>query len=374
MLPPTLQISGGRVRVAISELYEGTGDPRFWDRVATNLASGVHPDAVFSLLAGQPDRPPFVHVISSNRGEQILQEYMNFYYADDPRVVRASRQPGSFVLGVPEDQDAVFDRTALACDYLNRPDVGARHSMSRYSRYGDAHIIFSFLRPRCLGRFSPLEVDEANRIASHLQQLAEFQVRLHDMSATVATLMSSLALVPQPVLLVDRKLRVSFMNPAAEAAIASIAGVAVVEGRLRAERSADQQALEAAASRASEMRQGGQLAPQPVVLRRGESDSVAVLRFATLPFNSALGRAEVMIMLSARNASATSLGVVLNALGCSRVEIQIALALAEGEAPSDIALARSVSLETVRTQIKSVMRKTGCSGQRSFLSFVRQVG
>lgn len=55
--------------------------------------------------------------------------------------------------------------------------------------------------------------------------------------------------------------------------------------------------------------------------------------------------------------------LLASGFGLSASEIDICALLIDGQSPADIAQTRSSALATVRTQIKKILQKTGCSGQ-----------
>lgn len=61
-----------------------------------------------------------------------------------------------------------------------------------------------------------------------------------------------------------------------------------------------------------------------------------------------------------------SMELLVDFFGLTRAEAQVAVALAGGSTAEAVALARGVSLETVRSQIRVILRKTGASGLREF--------
>lgn len=53
--------------------------------------------------------------------------------------------------------------------------------------------------------------------------------------------------------------------------------------------------------------------------------------------------------------------------GLTPAEIRVTSALLRGESPDDVAALNQLSVHTVRTQIRSVLEKTGCTSQRALL-------
>ena len=65
--------------------------------------------------------------------------------------------------------------------------------------------------------------------------------------------------------------------------------------------------------------------------------------------------------------------MLIEMFGVTRAEAEIAIALFEGEELEDIAQRRRVSLETVRGQVKSLLRKLGVHNQRRLASMLSSV-
>ena len=66
---------------------------------------------------------------------------------------------------------------------------------------------------------------------------------------------------------------------------------------------------------------------------------------------------------------------ILDALGLTRAEAEIGLALAQGASPSEIAENRGVSIHTIRNQIKSALSKTGSASRTQLVAqIVRLTG
>ncbi len=59
-------------------------------------------------------------------------------------------------------------------------------------------------------------------------------------------------------------------------------------------------------------------------------------------------------------------GLLIDLFGFTRSEGEVAVALAGGVTADDVARGRRVSLDTVRSQIRTILSKTGASGLRDF--------
>ncbi len=170
-----------------------------------------------------------------------------------------------------------------------------------------------------------------------------------------------------------RKLRVVFIN-AAGAALSDHALLACTRGKLIARRDVDQRALEASVRHACLIRDGEPVGgAAPLVLRNeAEHRDLVVLSFMPLPRTDEFGpQAEVMISISPRAVPDGLARAVLRSLGCSRAEEETALGVSNGLDLAEIGRERSVSVETVRTQLKAALRKVDCAGQKDLVRFLK---
>ncbi|QDG78355.1 helix-turn-helix transcriptional regulator [Labrenzia sp. PHM005] len=93
------------------------------------------------------------------------------------------------------------------------------------------------------------------------------------------------------------------------------------------------------------------------------------------PFGAFFDRSTAALLLALK-AEAPVLeigGVVQSTLGLSQVEAEIALLLADGMTAAEVASHRSVSIHTVRNQIKSALSKSGCRRQADLVMAVEKL-
>ena len=85
------------------------------------------------------------------------------------------------------------------------------------------------------------------------------------------------------------------------------------------------------------------------------------------------GRAIITVTNLDKLAHALQWPMLCEMFGVTRAEAEIAIALFEGEELEEIAQRRQVSLETVRGQVKSLLRKFGVHNQRRLASVLSSV-
>lgn len=102
----------------------------------------------------------------------------------------------------------------------------------------------------------------------------------------------------------------------------------------------------------------------------GRDGSLARLRFSQLPrARNDIGFGAVALAVVEEVARPTSPHRV--ALGLTAAEREVSLALLKGERPAQIARHRGVSINTVRSQVKSIYAKAGVAGYVEFLAKAR---
>jgi len=160
----------------------------------------------------------------------------------------------------------------------------------------------------------------------------------------------------------DASGRVQALTPAAEAALRR--GVLRLRGgRLGARRDEDARTLDAAVRRAVYgLTPQGPPRLDTLVLRAPDLGGVEVVDVVTLPprpYAFGFQPRALAIVRGARREAGEIVHVLRLAFGLSPAEAEIAVRLADGESREEIAEARGASIETVRSQVKSLFAKTG---------------
>ena len=202
----------------------------------------------------------------------------------------------------------------------------------------------------------------------HLRRLAEARSLLAASDARTRDAQAVLHGQALPVLLTDHAGRIVFANAGAEALLAQGDGLVSRLGALRAVGPLAGR-LEAALAKAAAP------APRADAILLPRPSGRGALRIVVTPHRAvgALpGRALVMIEdPSVGNGDA---GERLRLLfGLSPAEVDLAIRLSEGQTLADIAEARQVLASTVRTQMNTLMAKTGARRQSDLVALVNRL-
>lgn len=227
---------------------------------------------------------------------------------------------------------------------------------------GDRRSIVGVLRTRAQDHPQRADMDMMAQLLPHVQTAMTTQKRLNDRN--VGSSLASLDMLDLAAFLCDARGKVIARTRAAQALAQAGDIVRVQQGSLQAAVARQDEALQAALRRAT----------RPV------ADGPAQLRHATIALTDANGRpcrvdvapvppgqwtlpvGAACIATVARPRPVDDPRLLLaQAYGLTATEAAVALDLAQGMTASEIAAQRGVSSETVRVQVRAVLRKTDVS-------------
>lgn len=218
------------------------------------------------------------------------------------------------------------------------------------------------LRSAKQGHISDREKQVFSSIAPHVRAAVRLQSALQKQGAQL--LAGALEALSVAAFVCDRNSKVHGMTAAAEALLVE-GGVHVRDGRLCATDATESRQLEALiAHAAGSPRPGDPPLAGTVLVRSGQSATVLDV-FGLRTHELDLGfmpRVIVVVRTAQRDCTHRRL-ILQNIYGLSSAETEVALHIADGLSAERIAIARGVSLSTVRVQIKSVFNKLGVNRQ-----------
>jgi DNA-binding CsgD family transcriptional regulator len=217
--------------------------------------------------------------------------------------------------------------------------------------------------------FSPPEIRRLEDLSRNLRRA--IKLFLHFARARLEHEVSSIVLdrLETPAMLVDATGRVLFCNAAAEAVLRHDEGINVQQGHLRAARSSEDSRLQALIADAASTfgRTGGEM-----LMERPAGQQPIVLLISPIGPMTAHGlppiTAGALVLFNDPARQARQPAKRLQALfGLTKAEAMLAQALLDGHRLTEIADTRRVSIETVRTQLQSLLKKTGVTRQADLM-------
>jgi DNA-binding CsgD family transcriptional regulator len=232
--------------------------------------------------------------------------------------------------------------------------------------------VMALVRDEDRGAFRADERTRLSWTAQHLGRALLLAHSLADARGTQAILADVLDRSWRAILVADAHSTLVHANGAAKELLERGDGLRLTAGRLSAARASDRTRLNQLVSEAAATSAGSGISPGGA-LRIPRPDGAADYMATVSPLSTALmrgteRRALVLVVITdpvgPRPASPSAWR---EAFGLTEAESRVALGLVEGLAPAAIAARHGVSLPTVRSQVRSLMVKTGTRRQAELL-------
>lgn len=256
--------------------------------------------------------------------------------------------------------------------------IPVRHILStRFPVGRDVTGIVTVQRPLEQTPFDLAEEALMTRLFPHLQRAVLAELRLADVHAlsTAAGMERG-----QGMAVLDRRRRLHFINPTLARFMATRDGLAFGAGGLRVDDPVTQRALDTAMRQVLDTADGAARSLSDnggIRVERTSGLAPWLIQAVPLPASRDgpfAGMAGVVLVVTDTDArAAAAQGRLRDAWGLSPAEASLAAALAGGVTLADHARKRGVSLETVRSQMASIRRKTGCRRQAELVALVGSV-
>lgn len=220
--------------------------------------------------------------------------------------------------------------------------------------------------------FSRGEIETLNRLVPHMQRAFQMRHRFTDLQLGQNLLASSLDVLAMPTLLFNEFGRLAHCNRSADALLASRQTLWVEHGHLVTRDVEATRSLDLELSKALGAGQGQTSALNGVVSlpRRGRMPLVLMLAPMRLKDALRMRGAALLFVFDPEATPSITADTVRQLFGLSKREAELAAALCSGCTLDELAAERGTSINTVRSQLKSVFNKTGTSRQADLVSLL----
>lgn len=348
----------------IGDLYEAAvredGFLEVFQTVAESLGANVFHMFSWNALRNAPHLSIYTPDMN---WDATIERYDQYYGALDPRRSFVETAAiGNFVCCQDHLSEQDIARSEFFQDY--QLPSGLRYLMGvRLARAGSDDILLGLLRMKDRPPYTLEDRAAAAGLVGHLQRsinLWQDARILHRDAALGNELMEQLGLA---VFALDRGFRLVFANRAAEAMLRATTCLKLEHGRLASTTAADNDGLQAAMARVGKTRKGESLA-----LRAAAGAPPEIfLNIAGVPglvARPAFGDATLLVTARRRGAAPlVNARQLQGAFRLSAAEAAVAEALICGKSPDEYAASASVSLATVRTQLRAIFDKTHTRSQ-----------
>lgn len=312
----------------------------------------------------------FSYEVGEASAEAAL-DYLRTYHRIDPRAAfLLSLRPGAWVNCWEHFDDAYVASSPFYQEFL-LPYGGRYASGAKLLEDGPVNAVLGIHRG--LGR-EPLdasEIDICRRLARHLSEaLKIFRAHMAGISASILGT-EIINRLRAPVALIDDQRKLLHANPAAEALLGNSSLLVVSGGHLYCRKPREDNAL-LVALRDLQLTGDSQLhrnAVDKVYFRVGfdQGNELGMFVYALRPAQTmhAFGERSLAMVLLYQAESRIELDpfIVAGVFDLTPAEARVAVAIAEGETIETIAERHSVSMNTVRTQLRNVFEKTRTTRQ-----------
>ena len=325
------------------------------------LGSGTSSIAMFDV---QTRTFPMLQCAGDNVA--FSTDYIEHYAAIDPRADFANTIRSSTVL-----YDYLWtDEAGLkASDYHNWQirEFGEKYTLGLGTFFGDRIVAALFAgRTAKQGHADDEQIDLCRVLLPHFSRAVEISQNLGHVPAK--DVLESLRI---GVVLLDHDGRVLFANHSARTMAASVDGFDLATRGIACRRSVDQSVLDAliGAAATNGMTRGGQLL---IPRKTGRAPFVvSVSPWSGEPPDLGGGRPAVMVTIADPAVRTESAERCLAGLfGLSEAEARLAMLMYEGLALKEASIRSGVTMNTLKTQLKSIFRKTEARRQSDLVKLV----
>ena len=353
----------------IERLYEAVTCPASWPAFVERLAVLLScPGAHYLSLQRTTGR--LMSSLFVGYSEEINRQYLDYWFPHDPRLTLL---PGAdsghwacyhHVINEQEVAGRCFYRDFLA-------PVGIRY-MTTLS--GETHRgvmpVLTLFRGADQAPMGETESLLLEQLRPHFVRAMRLQLETQHLERRIQTLERTLHALDYPVLLVQKSGVVDFSNRTAREWLAGNGHFTLKDGEVKARNSEDQLQFCRLLRQAIDDRRCGILA-----LRCPGGGKPWQMIFCPVEPESShdtVHREESCLIIVANPNARASLTLenLQSLFGLTTATARVALGLAEGKSLHEIAIENGVSINTVRSQIKQVMDRTGSHRQAELVSVV----
>ncbi len=362
--------------------YEAGVDPGKWPNFLEELVRSA--DARSTVLVYQPDREAPVSFLESHGMEPHWLAQYDAHYSSVDRTIESLIEIGRRTMvsdTTPFTNHKSFVRS-IGQEHFNdwaRPQ-GIHHCagvlLDAGNPYGSA---FTLQRSAGQGPFTESDLREIDLLIPHLQRAQTLGRQLASLRSQALSWHETLERINMGALLCDERGRVLYANPVVGDLLRVRPAFTLTRDGLVCLRARDTHRLRRLIQGAARTGRGEDLDTAGACLRL-ESEGASPLQVLVSPLqtrcDSALRFPEdacVLILLKAPDPVTPPVDVLAASYGLTRAEAEVAADLANGQSVKEISDARRRSIHTVRTQLKTVLRKTGTSSQVQLVTVLHTI-
>lgn len=356
----------------IARLYEAALDEQQWSGMATHIAQAF--DATSAVIKISHAVQTSADILQTTDNFAIAQtdpQWADHWHRHDLWVEEAARRQ---LAGATTSQslmpDSQLEQTGFYNEWLKplmiHTMVGALVPLAE-----DGTGVIGIHRPKGADHFDQHDARKLDALTPHLQQALRLRQHLHQAQLGTRALEQALMATQLAVVAVDSDAKVLFANGPAESLLRSESPLKLTAGRLNTRQAREDAQLQRLIQAACQPR------PEPIPgAMRLTPDGPCPLTLTVVPLTRrahelhATGPAALIMIRGLQGPADRAADTLRQLFALTPAEARVAIALAQGYSPEDIAARSGIGLGTVRTHVKSALAKTGTKRQAQLVALV----
>ena len=220
------------------------------------------------------------------------------------------------------------------------------------------------------GAFERSEIDHFNQLIPHLQRAMQMRQRFAELQLGQNFLAGSLDVLAMPALLFNELAQVVHYNHSARQLIQHGNPLHLDQNHLQTSDLATSRKLAVELSKAIRASRGDGHDLNSVVLLPRSPQRPLMLMITPLQLRDSSQGAALLFVFDPEVTPALTAGSIRRLFGLSEAESSLAIALCSGKPLEDVALDRGTSINTVKSQLRSIFIKTGTKRQSELVSLL----
>lgn len=348
----------------VGHLYEAAVNPDRWRPTLLSAAAWTGAHSFHMFTWDRHDGRPLFAMVSHDHLEERIRLYNAYYHQVDPVLARAlTNATGGFFASQEFFDERFVNRSEYYQDFLISNNqcwvTGGNLQLG-----GGVDAVLAMVRNHDAGRFDTDELRRARRFWTHYHKATSLFVQTETLRRNAIVGVRGLEQIEIGVAATDGAGRILFINPQAEAMMKGSGRISVRDGRLTASEPSLGDVLRKALERAD---RGASSSALPVVARTPDEEGLLITLAPlgdTTPMWGMLARPSVLVLIRSRSRQRmVTASQLMQLFGLTPAEARVARALAQGQSLEEYATDSAISLATARTQLRSVLGKTGTTRQ-----------
>lgn len=356
----------------IARLYDAVLDEHLWSGMAAHIAHTFGaPSAVIKISHREHASADILQTTDNFTIAQTDPTWAEHWHRHDLWVEESVRRqlPGATTSQslMPDGQ---LERTGFYNEWLKPLMI---HTMvgSLVPLGEDGTGVIGIHRPKGADHFDQHDAHKLDALTPHLQRALHLRKHLHQTQLGTRALEQALAVAQLAVVAVGPDAKVLFANSLADTLLRGESPLQVKAGRLNTRQPQEAAHLQRLIQTACRPKPD----KMPGAMRLAPNGPVP-LTLTVLPLTHrahelhAPGPAALVIIRGLHSPADRAADTLRQLFALTPKEARVAIALAQGYSPEDIAMRSGIGLGTVRTHLKSALAKTGTKRQAQLVALV----